>query len=155
MPTNNVDLYTDEEDQASSEDLSPNNVGGEDPAQGREMSHFAAMYLLQRDRSYLLREVYLQDVRIEEMARETRRIRRTTWLRTMELARLRMARVRREKEEHARNCRQQDSMLGNFYVYRKLTGQVEDAPGEEVWVDPLDALCDFWDLTGCWGANGY
>ena len=147
MPTNDVDLY--EEDQVSSEELSPNSMEREEPAQGRELSHFAAMYVLQRDRSYLLRELYLQGVRREEMARETRRLRRVTWLRTMELARLRKARTRREKTEHVKNCRQRDSLLGNFHVYRKLTGQIEDVPDEETWVDPLESLCDFWGLTGC------
>ena len=152
MPTNDVDLY--EEDQVSSEELSPNSMEREEPAQGRELSHFAAMYVLQRDRSYLLRELYLQDVRREEMARETRRLRRVTWLRTMELARLRKARARRKKEEYVKNCRQRDSMLGNFHVYRKLSGQIVDVPEEETWVDPLEALRDFWDLTGSYGGNG-
>ena len=93
MPANDVDLYSDEEDQDSSEGLSQNNMEREEPAQGRELSHFAAMYVLQRDRSYLLRELYLNDVRREEMARESRRIRHVTWLRVTELARLRKART--------------------------------------------------------------
>ena len=146
MPTNDVDLY--EDDQVSSEELSPNSMEREEPAQGHELSHFAAMYVLQRDRSYLLRELYLQDVRQDRMAREVRQIRRETWMRTMELARLRRARVRREKDEYVKNCRQRDSILGNFHVYRKLSGQIADVPEEETWVDPLEALCGFWDLTG-------
>ena len=141
MPEQNIDLYSDDEDQDPGEGQ---NGDEEDPIQESDLSHFAAIYVLRRDNAYLLRELHLQNNRHLEVMK---RIRHSTQLKVMELAKLRRSRIRKEKAEHARNRRQRDSILGNFHMFLKLTGQVEDVADDEIREDPLDALGHFWGLT--------
>ena len=144
MPPHDIDLYSDEEDNQDPSRRQDED-DREDPLQESVLSHFAEMYVLQRDNSYILRELHLQSIRHSETMR---RIRLSTQQKIMELAKLRRSRIQRERAEHVRNRRRRDSILGNFHVYRKLTGQIENEADVETRVDPWELLCDFWSLTG-------